>query len=58
MEHIEAEIIPDEILSLTKEREQARIDKDWARSDELRDKIKSLGYEVKDTDSGYKISKI
>lgn len=55
---IKEEIIPDEILSLTKEREQARIDKDWARSDELRDKIKSLGYEVKDTDSGYKISKI
>jgi cysteinyl-tRNA synthetase len=51
-------IIPEEINNLVREREKARQEKDWAKSDELRDKISSLGYEVKDTDSGSKISKI
>jgi len=49
---------PEEILNLVKEREQARLDKDWVKSDELRDKISSLGYQIKDSDSGPKISKI
>jgi len=52
------EEIPDEVLDLAQEREDARAEKDWSKSDELRDKIKSLGYEVKDTDQGHKISKI
>jgi cysteinyl-tRNA synthetase len=55
---IKEEIIPDEITHLVIEREDARKSKDWAKSDELRKRINSLGYEVKDTDSGSKISKI
>lgn len=51
------EIIPEEVSTLIQEREQARASKDWAKSDELRDKIKALGYEIKDTDSGTSISK-
>lgn len=47
-----------EVILLIKEREEARENKDWAKSDELRAKINSLGYEIKDTDSGSKISKI
>ncbi|MEK7564008.1 MAG: cysteine--tRNA ligase [Patescibacteria group bacterium] len=50
--------IPENIQSIIKEREQARKNKDFKNSDELRDKIKSLGYEVKDTEEGQKISKI
>ena len=58
LSELKEEIIPIEIVSIAEEREQARKNKDWAKSDELRDKIKSLGYEVKDTDSGFKVSKI
>ncbi|HPR84238.1 MAG TPA: cysteine--tRNA ligase [Candidatus Paceibacterota bacterium] len=49
---------PKEIIGLAEERQQARINKDWAKSDVLRQKIKELGYEIKDMDDGYKIKKI
>lgn len=55
---LKEEIIPKEVTSLVNEREQARRDKDWAKSDELRDRINNLGYEVKDMESGSKVSKI
>ena len=54
----ETEIIPEEIKKLVKERETARLEKNWTKSDELRKKINSLGYEIRDTNSGSKISKI
>lgn len=43
-----------DLLSL---REQARQDKDFAKSDELRKQIESQGYEVMDTPKGQKIKK-
>jgi len=52
------EEIPDKIISLVKEREEVRKEKNWAKSDELRKEINILGYEIKDTESGTKISKI
>ena len=52
------EIIPAEILKLVDEREEARKNKDFKKSDELRDKINSLGYEVKDTSLGQRVNKI
>lgn len=42
------EITP-EIQKLIDQRIAARAAKDWARSDALRDELKALGYEVKDT---------
>ncbi len=47
--------IPKEITELLKEREVARTEKNWARADELRDKIISLGYEIEDTTSGARV---
>ncbi len=55
---LKEEIIPENILALVKERDLARLDKNFAHSDELRKNIESLGYEVKDTDEGSKINKI
>ena len=55
---IETEEIPEEIKKLAEEREQARQNKDYKKSDELREKINSLGYEIKDSTEGYKINKI
>lgn len=47
--------IPKEIQNLVKEREGVRKNKNWAKSDELRKEIETLGYEVKDTEEGPKI---
>ncbi len=50
--------VPDEIQVLLNERQMARDNKDFARSDELRDKIATLGFEVKDTSEGQQINQI
>ena len=57
-ENLKEEKIPAKIEKLAEEREQARLNKDFKKSDELRAKINDLGYEVKDTPDGQKISKI
>lgn len=44
--------IPEGIQKLIIDRENARNSKNFAKSDEIRTEIESLGYEVKDTDSG------
>jgi len=50
--------IPENVTSLLKNRELARNSKDWKRADEIRDEIRKLGFEVKDTNEGQKIEKI
>lgn len=45
-------ILPSEIKALKKERDEARENNDWKRSDDLRDKIESLGFLVQDTENG------
>ncbi len=52
------EDIPEEIIKLAEDRLKVRMNKDWPKSDELREKIKELGYDIKDTNQGYKISKL
>ncbi len=49
--------IPLAVQKLAEERELARKNKDWKKSDELREKIKELGYVVGDTKEGYVVSK-
>ena len=50
--------IPEEIKKLAEEREAARLAKDFQKSDELRKIINDMGYGIKDTDEGYKISNL
>ena len=52
-----AEKIPQEVLDLVSARDTARAEKNWKLSDELRQKIESLGFEVSDTSDGTKILK-
>ncbi len=52
------EKIPEEVQKLVEERKLARQNKDWKKSDELRDEIAKLGYEVKDTTEGQEIKKL
>jgi cysteinyl-tRNA synthetase len=49
--------LPEEVQTLVKEREAARNNKDFAKADELRGQIEALGYEIKDTPEGQKLSK-
>ena len=51
------EEIPEEILKLANKREEARKNKDWAKSDELRNIINEKGYSIKDTKDGTVITK-
>jgi cysteinyl-tRNA synthetase len=48
--------VPAEIAQLAKERENARREKNWERSDELRARIFALGWEVRDTKEGQKLT--
>lgn len=51
------EEIPAEIIAIAEERLLARKNKDWAKSDELRDKLASLGYAIKDGKDQYTLTK-
>ena len=50
--------VPDEVQKLVNQREEVRTNKDFTKSDELRDDIKKLGYEVLDTPNGPKLKKL
>ncbi|MBQ5926826.1 MAG: cysteine--tRNA ligase [Clostridia bacterium] len=53
-----AEEIPAEVKAVAQERWEARTQKNWAKSDELRAKLTEMGYAVKDSKDGYSLSKI
>jgi cysteinyl-tRNA synthetase len=52
----DAATMPAAVLELLARRQQARADKDWAASDRLRDEIATLGWILKDTKEGPKLS--
>ncbi len=52
---VEVEKAPEQIRDLAEARLQARADKDFAKSDELRDEILALGWRVKDVKGGYEL---
>ncbi|MBQ3220695.1 MAG: cysteine--tRNA ligase [Clostridia bacterium] len=49
--------IPEEVKAVAEERWQARLARDWAKSDELRAKLAEMGYAVKDSKTGYELTK-
>jgi cysteinyl-tRNA synthetase len=49
--------IPPEIAKLAEARTQARLAKDFRKSDELRDELSARGWEVRDTKDGQKITR-
>ncbi|MGD8241628.1 MAG: cysteine--tRNA ligase [Desulfobacterales bacterium] len=52
-----AQRLPAEIEQLVADRQKARQDRDFARSDELRDALQAQGYVVQDTPEGMKVFK-
>lgn len=58
MQHTEDEDSADpEIQALVDERQAARKEKNWAKADEIRDKLKEMGYTIKDTPQGAQLIK-
>ncbi|MBR9676051.1 cysteine--tRNA ligase [Candidatus Woesearchaeota archaeon] len=51
-------VVSKEVKVLIEKREKARKLKDWASADKIRDEIKKLGYNIKDTQQGVKVEKI
>ena len=51
------DVLPAEIQDMVNQRAQARKEKNWKRSDELRDALAAAGYIVKDTPQGQSITK-
>ena len=49
--------IPEEIKSLAEQRWQAKVNRDWAKADELRNVLSQKGYIIKDNKDGYEIVK-
>jgi cysteinyl-tRNA synthetase len=49
--------VPHEVAQLVAERENARREKNWKRSDELRERISALGWGVRDAKDGPKITR-
>jgi cysteinyl-tRNA synthetase len=47
-----AEAVPEEIVALVGQREQARKERRWKEADALRGQVRTLGYEVEDTVQG------
>jgi cysteinyl-tRNA synthetase len=54
---IAANELPEEVQQLVEQREKTRLSKDFAKADELRDKIGELGFEIEDSTGGPKITK-
>ena len=53
----DTEDLPSDVLEKVNARNQARADKDWALSDQLRDELQAMGYIVQDTKDGTKVFK-
>ena len=49
--------IPAEIAELVRQREEARLAKDFRKSDELRNGLNARGWEVRDTEGGQKLTR-
>jgi cysteinyl-tRNA synthetase len=49
--------LPAEIAKLAEARVQARLAKDWRKSDELRDELSARGWEARDTKDGQKLTR-
>lgn len=55
---VEETSVPSEVSELLVRREEARINKNFTLSDQLRDELKEKGFEVKDTAEGQQLTKL
>ena len=57
LSEIRQQEIPDDIKALADKRQAARLAKDWAESDRLRDELAGRGWKIKDLQEGYRLEK-
>ena len=50
--------LPEDIKELVEQRKQARLEKNWALSDEIRNKLIEAGYQVEDSKDGMIVKKM
>ena len=50
--------VPEDVRAVAEERWTARLERNWAKSDELRTKLAEMGYAVKDSKTGYELTKM
>jgi cysteinyl-tRNA synthetase len=55
--HEEKERVPEDIRRLLQQRDAARMSKNWSESDAIRTRIEAVGWSVKDTKEGQKLTK-
>lgn len=53
----EENVLPEDVLELVKSRNEARVNKNWAESDRIRDILIEMGYTVKDSKDGTIVEK-
>jgi cysteinyl-tRNA synthetase len=49
------EVVPETLMVLVQQRQQARAEKRWKDADELREQVKVAGYEIEDTPQGPRV---
>ena len=52
------EIIAEDIMAMLEQRQKARVQKNWAEADAIREQINAAGYEIKDTPDGPQVKRI
>jgi cysteinyl-tRNA synthetase len=58
LKEIEAVKIPDDILTLVKDRDEAKRQNNFTLSDQLRDQLKAKGYQIEDTPEGSRVKPV
>lgn len=53
----EESALPPEVAKLAEERQRARLAKDWKKSDQLRDELNALGWDVRDAKDGQHVTR-
>ena len=54
---IDSDHIPNEVIYLAEQREEARKEENWEKADKIRDEVQSKGWIIEDLVTGYKIKK-
>ena len=57
LDKVETNAIPSEIAELVEARRNARLNKEWQKSDELRKKLAAMGWELRDTKDGQTVKR-
>ena len=58
LDRIKKQEVPEEVKRLVEEREKSRAAKDWRKADEIRERIRKMGWHIEDTEGGPKLRRL